>query len=157
MGLKYEPASEPLHKVLSPTQRSSKGFGCLAVICDPLTFSQRHFAHHKSAIVSLAMHPHKVLRNVQRFRGGLVFKAHRLCVSLNSRLENHKEEEDTPARSRSATSHTTSQPSSRSRCSHTRQVLNPKPKTLKSTPSSLSPCTHTRFAAPYSGLRRALK
>jgi len=32
---------------------------------------------------------------VQRFRGGLVFKAHRLCVSLNSRLESNKEEEDT--------------------------------------------------------------
>ena len=31
--------------------------------------------------------------NVQRFRGGLVFKAHRLCVSLNSRLESDKEEE----------------------------------------------------------------
>jgi len=30
--------------------------------------------------------------NVQRFRGGLVFKAHRLCVSLNSRLESKKEE-----------------------------------------------------------------
>jgi len=27
-----------------------------------------------------------VHRNVQRFRGGLVFKAHRRCVSLNSRL-----------------------------------------------------------------------
>jgi len=26
-------------------------------------------------------------------RGGLVFKAHRLCVSLNSRLESNKEEE----------------------------------------------------------------
>ena len=26
-------------------------------------------------------------RNVKRFRGGLVFKAHTLCVSLNSRLE----------------------------------------------------------------------
>ena len=34
-------------------------------------------------------------RNVQRFRGGLVFKAHRLCVSLNSRLASNKEEEDT--------------------------------------------------------------
>ena len=33
--------------------------------------------------------------NVQRFRGGLVFKAHRICVSLNSRLESNKEEEDT--------------------------------------------------------------
>jgi len=32
-------------------------------------------------------------RNVQRFRGGLVFKAHRLCVSLNSRLESNKERE----------------------------------------------------------------
>jgi len=33
---------------------------------------------------------------VQRFRGGLVFKAHRLCVSLNSRLESNKEEEEVP-------------------------------------------------------------
>ena len=33
-------------------------------------------------------------RNVQRFRGGLVFKAHRLCVSLNSRRESNKEEEE---------------------------------------------------------------
>jgi len=32
-------------------------------------------------------------RNVQRFRGGLVFKDHRLCVSLNSRLESNEEEE----------------------------------------------------------------
>ena len=31
---------------------------------------------------------------MQRFRGGLVFKAHRLCVSLNSRLESNKEEEN---------------------------------------------------------------
>jgi len=28
-----------------------------------------------------------------RFRGGLVFEAHRLCVSLNSRLEVDKEED----------------------------------------------------------------
>ena len=35
-------------------------------------------------------------RNVQRFRGGLVFKAHRLCVSLNSRLDSNEEEEDAP-------------------------------------------------------------
>ena len=32
-------------------------------------------------------------RNVQRFRGGLVFKAHRLYVSFNSSLESNKEEE----------------------------------------------------------------
>ena len=31
-------------------------------------------------------------RNVQRFRGGLVFKAHK-CVSLNCRLDSNKEEE----------------------------------------------------------------
>ena len=33
-------------------------------------------------------------RDCLRFRGGLVFKAHRLCVSLNSRLERMKEEEE---------------------------------------------------------------
>ena len=32
--------------------------------------------------------------NVKRFRGGLVFKAHRLLVSLNSRLESDKEGEE---------------------------------------------------------------
>ena len=32
-------------------------------------------------------------RNVQRFRGGLVSKAHRLCLSLNSRRESNTEEE----------------------------------------------------------------
>jgi len=31
--------------------------------------------------------------DMQRFRGGLVFKAHRLCVSLNTRLEINKEGE----------------------------------------------------------------
>jgi len=31
---------------------------------------------------------------VQRFRGGLVFKALGLCASLNSRLESNKEEEE---------------------------------------------------------------
>jgi len=34
---------------------------------------------------------------MQRFRGGLVFKADRLCVSLNSRLESNKEEAEDPA------------------------------------------------------------
>ena len=32
-------------------------------------------------------------KNVQQFRGGLVFKAHRFCVSLNPRLESNKEED----------------------------------------------------------------
>ena len=31
--------------------------------------------------------------NVQRFRGWLVFKAHRICVSLDSRRESNKEDE----------------------------------------------------------------
>ena len=31
-------------------------------------------------------------KNVQRFRGGLVFKSHRRCASLNSRLESTKAE-----------------------------------------------------------------
>jgi len=33
-------------------------------------------------------------RSVQRFRGGLVFEAHRLCVPLNSRRESNKEQEE---------------------------------------------------------------
>jgi len=33
-------------------------------------------------------------RRRQRFPGGLVFKAHRLCVSLSARLESKKEEEE---------------------------------------------------------------
>ena len=35
---------------------------------------------------------HQLLEKMQRFRGGLVFKAHSLCVSLNSRLESNKAE-----------------------------------------------------------------
>jgi len=46
--------------------------------------------------VSLARQHTQVLRrNVKRFRGGLVFKAHRIFVSLNSRLESNKEKEET--------------------------------------------------------------
>ena len=33
---------------------------------------------------------------MQRFRGGLVFKAHRLCASLNSRLGSNAEKEEVP-------------------------------------------------------------
>ena len=42
----------------------------------------------------LRIHSLRIHTNVQRFRGRLVFKAHRLCVSLNSRLEIDKEEEE---------------------------------------------------------------
>ena len=31
---------------------------------------------------------------MQRFRDGLVFRAHKLCVPLNSRLESNKEEKE---------------------------------------------------------------
>ena len=45
--------------------------------------------------------PHDLLgMNVRRFRGGLVFKALRLFVSLNSRLESNKEEEEEDLRGR---------------------------------------------------------
>ena len=40
-----------------------------------------------------ASHEQLLHRNLQRFRGGLVVKAHRLCVALNFRLESNKEEE----------------------------------------------------------------
>jgi len=40
-----------------------------------------------------------LLRNVQRFPDGLVSKAHRLCVSLNSRLDSHKKEKEGGAKS----------------------------------------------------------
>ena len=40
-------------------------------------------------------HAQQLHRNVQRFRGGPVFKAHRRCVSLNSRLESNKERRGT--------------------------------------------------------------
>ena len=52
--------------------------------------------------LSLTWSGRKILAssNVHRFRGGLVVKAHRLCVTLNSRLESKKEEEkkDLPTR-----------------------------------------------------------
>jgi len=41
-------------------------------------------------------------RNVQRFRRGLVFKAHRLCVLLNSWLESDKEEKKRDLKSEKA-------------------------------------------------------
>ena len=46
-------------------------------------------------------------RNVKRFRGGLVSEAHRLCGSLNSRLESNKEEEDSSCRCRARREHLT--------------------------------------------------
>ena len=35
-------------------------------------------------------------RDVRRFRGGLLFKALKLCVSINTRLESNKEEKEGP-------------------------------------------------------------
>jgi len=55
----------------------------------------RHLAEHGAAHELEAHHQEMVCdQNVQRFRGGLVFMAHILCVSLNSRLESNKEEEE---------------------------------------------------------------
>jgi len=68
----------------------------------------------------------------ERFRGGLVFKAHRLCASLNSRLESKKEREfGSPL------------------CG-VRAVVSSKPEnqTLKPTPCSPSPNTQTRTLQP---------
>ena len=65
MSLNYEPSSEPLTEGLLGIGR--------AWPCAPET---RHLLH----------------RNVQRFRGGLVFKAQTLCVSLNSRRKNDTKE-----------------------------------------------------------------
>ena len=49
----------------------------------------------KAQLLSLGGDVHvKVSENGLRFRGGLVCKAHRLFVSLNSRLESNKEEEE---------------------------------------------------------------
>ena len=78
----YDSGSVPEKSIFSPRGTSpeptslhphtSQGF-------DPYSSNQRHLS-----LFSWCK---------QRFRGGLVFKAHRLCVSLNSRLESNKEEE----------------------------------------------------------------
>ena len=52
-----------------------------------------HAVLHDFSAGSLGFRNQLLYINVQRFRGGLVFKAHRLCVSLNSRLESGNEEE----------------------------------------------------------------
>jgi len=49
---------------------------------------RRTVASSRTRVLTRLLH-----RSVQRFRGGLVFKAHILCVSLNSRLESNQEEE----------------------------------------------------------------
>ena len=43
-------------------------------------------------ITTCSAQGHFILRHEHLFRGGLVSKAHRLCGSLNSRLESNKEE-----------------------------------------------------------------
>jgi len=73
--LKYEPASEPLH-VYVKCRVHGLGFD------HPLGFRAGKVLNLRTT----------TSQNVQRFRGGLVFKAHRFFVSLNSRLESNKEE-----------------------------------------------------------------
>ena len=50
--------------------------------------------HNREHLARFPSEMFPVIEHVQRFRRGLVFKAHRLCVSLNSRLESNKEEEE---------------------------------------------------------------
>ena len=54
--------------------------------CFELTLCFPDLGHHRC---------HAAPVSAARFRGGLVFKAHRLCVSLNSWLERNTEEEKT--------------------------------------------------------------
>jgi len=77
MSLKYEPASAA-RRAREPGAHRPGDRGLLA---------------RPRAPFSPGCEPLQILhRNVQRFRGGLAFKDHRLCVSLNSRLESNKEE-----------------------------------------------------------------
>ena len=49
---------------------------------------------YSSAKLSIQEQAQELYRNVQRFRGRLIFKAHIICVSLNSRIASNKEEEE---------------------------------------------------------------
>jgi len=60
----------------------------------PAELSNLDYAHRALILAAVPLqkvdHREQLLhRNVQRFRGGLVFKAHRLCVTLNSRLDSN--------------------------------------------------------------------
>jgi len=57
----------------------------------PLSHTRTHSHTHLTRSLPAGLDVTHRLR-ARRFRGGLVFKAHRLCVSLNSRLESNKEE-----------------------------------------------------------------
>ena len=74
LGLGVIKKKSYLQQLRVPRGRAAKGTGAA-----PPHHCQENMAH---------------IGHVQRFRGGLVFKAHRLCVSLNSRLESNKEEEE---------------------------------------------------------------
>ena len=108
-----------------------------------------------------------VNRNVERFRGGLAFKAHRLCVSLNSRLESNKEglttgvvsaggvvlqqvggahEADGAQRERHLARHVSHVQAHVRPTPHT---LHPAPYTLHPTPYTLHPTSCTLHPTPY--------
>jgi len=80
----------------------------LSILCFRGTLSLSHLASEDHPCVEdhlcVELHLCEIMckeqllsRNVKWFRAGLVFKAHRLCVSLNSRLESNKEEEEEEA------------------------------------------------------------
>ena len=75
--------------------------------------------------VKLVVHSQVKNNYVQRFRDGLVFKAHRLCVSLNSKLEGNEEEE-----------------AARCRGLRFRGTLNPTPYTLHPVHHTMNPKPH---------------
>ena len=85
-----------------------------------------NFYHSKAQLERHQRKGLSVCRNLQRFRGGLVFKAHRLCVLLNSRLESNKEEKIWLAR---ALPTLNPQPS----------TLNPQPATRNPQPATINP------------------
>jgi len=62
--------------------------GAIGVALEPFVRSRSGVQHQALDVARLP------LVRISFQRGGLVFKEHRLCVSLNSRLESNKEEEE---------------------------------------------------------------
>ena len=121
MSLKYEPASEPLHIPPSQTRPSLLRREDIAEMV-ARAVAEEEFTDEKAKewfeqdtfdkLLKEARFPPPSHRIVQRFRGGLVFKAHSLCVSLNWRRRSSQ----TSAR-KSGSSRTLSTSSSR-RCGY---------------------------------------
>jgi len=103
MSLTYEPASEPLHTSVKwlflnqllpscPSSKQNLTHYLWSGLCAMVKL--RREANSASSTLEITQNHHDDYTNngSKRFRGGLVFKAHRLCSSLNSRLEITKED-----------------------------------------------------------------